>query len=149
MLTLSPPAVQIVQTPSKGVGAVKVISNGPDQLALRLDGKIYPIQGHSPTPDGFVYRVELNEYTSIQQVYFWGVTEWHDLEDENGQYFELAEYHIELDPKHPQTSVEKPNYLTFWGRRIQRGNMVEFRIVKLSGMSRFKQPQTVRFQIVH
>jgi hypothetical protein len=148
MLPFAPPPIQVVQAPTKDGPTAKVVLSGSNQLALQIDGRNYPIQGPSPTPDGFVFRIERDEYTPIQQIYFWGITEWHDLEDENGKYYELAEYHIELDPKRPQATVEKPTFLSFWGHRTQRGNLVEFKIVKLYGMSRFRQPQTVRFQIV-
>jgi hypothetical protein len=140
--------ILLLQGSSSNVPIARVVKNGENHLALVVNARQIPLVGKFEAPDGYLYRVETSGFTALQQVYIWGVTEWHDLEDENGKYYELAEYHFEIDPTHPNVEIQKPNYLSFWGKRTQRGQFTEFRIVKLNGMTTFNNPQVVRFSPV-
>ena len=148
MLTHLALPILILQRAPSDVSIARVVKTAESHLALVVNAHVIPILGKFESPDGYLYRVETSEFTTLQHVYIWGVTEWHDLEDENGKHYELAEYHLEIDPTHPNAEIQRPNYLSFWGTRTQRGQYTEFRIVKLNGMTPFKTPQVVRFSPV-
>ena len=117
-------------------------------LALVIDGKHYPIDGKFDASNVYFYRVETSEFTTIQHVYFWGVLEYPSKENEHGKYFALEEYHLEIDPRRPNTKVDQPNYWAFWGSRSEHGKAIDFTISKIWGMPKFQQPQIVRFTLV-